>query len=283
MLKKALIYFSVVLMATSCTTIAQQTVAIKKDVMPSKPAPKVSSKRAIVVDFETGEVIYAKNAMEQCAIASLQKMLTALVVQDRGNTSQKIKVTSYDTNVVPSKLYLKPGHSYMRSSLIKALLVKSGNDAARSLARDAAGSEEKFAVLMNKKAKEIGMSRSNFKNPHGLTQTGQYSCAYDAAILARVAFNNPTLRSYMGTKSYTFTYADGRKKVFNNTNKVLNSLSYCNGLKTGTTKASGKCLASSGTLNGRTAIVITLGGDSTTRWDDSKKLLRWALERPAAN
>ena len=136
--------------------------------------------------------------------------------------------------------------------------------------------------MMNKMAKSIGMARSNFKNPHGLTATGQYSCAYDAAILARVAYHNETLRSYMSTKRYTFTYADGKKRTFENTNKVLKSLSYCNGLKTGTTRASGKCLASSGTLNGRTAIVVCLGGDNVTCWRDSTNLLRWALERPAA-
>lgn len=261
------------LMANSQTVFAET--------VPTKPTPNISCKRAIVVDYATGKVLYAKNAMDRCAIASLQKMLTAICIQDKGNTSKIFMIKSTDTNVVPSKIYVKPGEKYSRSALVKALLVKSGNDIAKALARDAAGSSVNFAVMMNKKAKEIGMMHSNFKNPHGLTESGQYSCAYDAAILARVAFHNQTLRSYMSTKQYVFTYSTGVKKTFNNTNRVLKSLSYCNGLKTGTTKASGRCLASSGTLNGRTAIVICLGGTSNNIWKDSEALLRWSLERPA--
>lgn len=250
---------------------------------PTKPAPTIRCKRAIVVDYATGSVLYAKNAMEKCTIASLQKMLTALCVQERGYTSKVFTVATTDTNVVPSKIYIKAGQKYSRDSLLKALLVKSGNDVARALARDAAGSQAQFAVMMNEKARSIGMTRSHFKNPHGLTEAGQYSCAYDAAILARVAFHNETLRSYMGTKKYTFTYSNGTKKTFENTNRVLKSLSYCNGLKTGTTNASGRCLASSGSLNGRTAIVVCLGGDSSASVaNDSTALLKWALERPAA-
>ncbi len=282
MLKKAVIsIFSTLLIAVGAPLYGQAA-AIQTATIPLKPAPRVSCRRVIVVDYATGKVLYAKNALERCTIASLQKMLTALCVQDRGYTSKKLTVAASDTKVVPSKLYLKAGHSYPRSTLLKALLVKSGNDAARALARDAAGSQAKFAVMMNKKAKAIGMARSNFINPHGLTAAGQYSCAYDAAIMARVAYHNKTLRSYMGTKQYTFTYADGRKKLFNNTNKILKNLNYCNGLKTGTTNASGRCLASSGTLNGRTVIAVCLGGDGVSVWKDSTSLLRWALERPAA-
>ncbi len=269
------------LLALGLLMINSQT--ILAETVPTKPVPKISCKRAIVVDYATGKVLYAKNAMDRCTIASLQKMLTALCIQERGNTSKVFTIKSTDTNVVPSKIYVKPGDKYSRSALVKALLVKSGNDIAKALARDAAGSSVNFAVMMNSKAKKIGMMHSNFKNPHGLTESGQYSCAYDAAILARVAFHDQTLRSYMSTKQYTFTYYNGTKKTFTNTNKVLKSLSYCNGLKTGTTNASGRCLASSGTLNGRTAIVICLGGDSNSVWKDSTALLRWSLERPATS
>ena len=198
MLNKAyLILIPLAIVLGSCSSAASEPSEVMTTTAPVKPAPTILCKRAIVVDYATGKVLYAKNAMEQCHIASLQKMLTALCIQERGYTSKKLKVTAYDTKVVPSKLYIKPGHSYTRSSLVKALLVKSGNDVARALARDAAGSEEKFSVLMNNKAKALGMRRSVFKNPHGLTQAGQFSCAYDAAILARAAYYNKTLRAYM--------------------------------------------------------------------------------------
>jgi len=189
----SLITFSVFAVWMPIVT-AEEPVAAA-DIMPTKAVPKITAKRAIVVDYATGKVLYAKNAQEKVAIASLQKMLTALCIMDRGNLTQKVTIATTDTQVVPSKLYLKAGHQYMRQSLLKALLVKSGNDVAKALARDAAGSQAKFSVVMNAKAKEIGMTNSHFKNAHGLTESGQYSCAYDAAIMARLAFHNETLRA----------------------------------------------------------------------------------------
>lgn len=301
MLKKALFIIAPLFLGISCAqqpivisgtvpstlpasipSVASQQVVVKTATKPKKPAPQITCKRAIVVDYATGTVLYAKNATQKCQIASLQKMLTALCIMDRGNIDKKITIQNYDTKVVPSKIYVKPGERYSRRALMKALLVKSGNDVARALARDAAGNETNFAAVMNKKARAIGMRHSKFQNPHGLTATNQYSTAYDAAILARLAYHNPTLRSYMKTKSYNFVFNNGTTKKFKNTNKILESVSYCNGLKTGTTNAAGRCLASSGTLNGRTAIVICLGGDRISIWKDSKALLKWALERPAA-
>ncbi|MBT8044809.1 MAG: D-alanyl-D-alanine carboxypeptidase, partial [Verrucomicrobiae bacterium] len=129
----------------------------------------------------------------------------------------------------------------------------------------------------------LGMLNSNFMNPHGLTAKGQYSTARDMAICARAAYSSPTLRGIMKTRAYTFRFSNGRTKRLENTNKVMKKLSYCNGMKTGTTRASGRCLVSSGTLNGRTAIVVVLGATSKTIWRDSEKLLRWALERPPAS
>ena len=120
-------------------------------------------------------------------------------------------------------------------------------------------------------------------NPHGLTANGQYSTARDMAICGRAAFSSSTLRGIMDTETYTFRYANGRSKRLDNTNKILKKVDYCNGMKTGTTRASGRCLVSSGTLNGRTAIVVILGATSRNVWSDSEKLLRWALERSQAD
>ena len=101
------------------------------------------------------------------------------------------------------------------------------------------------------------------------------------AIAARAAYRSPFLRSVSATKGYIFRYHDGRTRVLENTNKVLKMLPYCDGMKTGTTKASGRCLVSTGTLNGRSVIVVVLKSNSAHIWNDSAKLLRWALERPA--
>lgn len=275
---------------SSSQTIAQQSVAppvstsqpVQIATVPRSPAPAVQAKRVIVVDYDTGRILYQKNAHERCAIASTQKLLTALCVLDAGSTQNKVTVQSSDTKVEPTKIYIKPGEVYTRYDLLKALTVKSGNDVARALARDVGGSQEGFANIMNRKARSIGMNNSHFKNPHGLTESGQYSTAYDLAILARAAYSNPTIRSFTNIKGYHFVHPNGSKKWLDNTNKILKRVPYCTGMKTGTTNASGRCLVCSGTYNGRTAIAVVLGSNSANIWNDSEKLLRWALERPEA-
>lgn len=250
--------------------------------IPKKAPPSISAKRAIVVDYMSGRVLYEKNARQRCAVASTQKLLTALCVFDHGNINHRFTITKSDTWVEPTKLGILPGEVYTRRKLVGALLVKSGNDIARALARSVAGSESKFSTVMNRKARSLGMQESNFMNPHGLTTKGQYSTARDMAICARAAFKNPTIRSIIQTKGYTFQYSNGRTKYLKNTNRLLKSVPYCNGMKTGTTNASGRCLISSGTLNGRSTIVVVLGATSSTIWRDSERLLRWSLERPPA-
>lgn len=285
-----LCFFSVfVISCSSGNSTAQQTqinpaaqAPVRTTTVPRAKAPVVVAKRAIVVDYDSGRVLYQKNAHERCAVASTQKLLTALCVLDDGPLSKKLTVQRTDTYVEPSKLYIKPGETYSRYDLVKALLVKSGNDVARALARDVAGSEARFAVVMNRKARSLGMKNSNFLNPHGLTKAGQYSTAYDVAVLSRAAYQNKTLRSFTDTEGYYFQHPGGSRKFIKNTNKLVRRIPWVNGLKTGTTRASGRCLASSGSYNGRNVIVVVLGSTSASVWDDSEKLLRWALVRPAA-
>jgi D-alanyl-D-alanine carboxypeptidase (penicillin-binding protein 5/6) len=236
---------------------------------------------AIVLDNATGRVLFAKNADLMRPVASTQKIITALVVLDAGRLDKPVVIQASDEKVEPSKLYMKPGQSYTRRTLIKAMLVKSGNDIARALARDVGGSQDGFAVLMNRKARQLGMRRSHFVNPHGLPAPGQYSTARDIAIAARHAYRNPTIRAYTRIKEYTFQYSNGRTRKIENTNKLLKRVPYCDGMKTGTTNRAGRCLVATGTLNGRSAIVVVLKSTSRSVWDDAEKLLRWALETPS--
>lgn len=245
---------------------------------PSTRTPVIRAESAIVIDMVSGRILYEKNARSQRAVASTQKLLTALVAIRSGSLKDPVTIAQSDTLVEPSKLYVKAGETYTREALVKALLVKSGNDIALSLARDISGSKEAFAARMNSTARSLGMNQSNFVNPHGLTEPGQYSTALDIAILAREVQKQPFLRDCMRTKSYTFTYADGRTRLLKNTNKVLTRLPYCTGMKTGTTNASGRCLVSSGIYNGKGVIAVVLKSNSANVWTDSEKLLRWALE-----
>jgi len=260
----------------------QRAEPVRVAAIPRTPPPPIAGESAIVIDVESGRVLYAKNADQPRAVASTQKIITALCVLDAGNIDKPIIITASDAACEPTKLYLKPGEVYPRRDLLKALIVKSPNDVGRALARDIGGDQENFARLMNRKAASLGMRNSHFKNPHGLTEPGQYSTARDMAIAARTAYRSPLIRAYASTKAYHFRYNDGRTRLLENTNKVLKSVPFCDGMKTGTTNASGRCLISSGSLNGRSVIAVVLKSNTTNIWKDSEELLRWALERPAA-
>lgn len=250
--------------------------------VPGQAPPPVAAQSAIVVDPDSGRVLYAKNADVPRAVASTQKIITALCVLDAGDIDKTVVVEKSDGACEPTKLDLKPGETYSRRNLLKALMVKSANDVARALARDVGGSQEGFAALMNQKAALIGMRNSHFMNPNGLTLPGQQSTARDMAIAARAAYRSPLLRSFVATKEFDFQYADGHTKLLENTNHILKSVPYCNGMKTGTTDASGRCVVCTGSLNGRSVIVVILKSNTPNVWKDGEKLLRWALETPPA-
>lgn len=242
--------------------------------------PNIVAKSAIVVDEETGEILYSKNSNVTRPVASIQKILTALVALNEGVDRKIITVNSHDVSIEPSKLGIRSGERYDGLQLLEAMLVKSGNDAARSIARNIAGSESNFAILMNSYAKSIGMYNSNFKNASGLTSSNQYSTAKDIAILARTAHSNLFIRNTVSKRRISFYYNRGGKITFNNTNKLLRYSPYCNGMKTGYTAASGRTLVSTGKYKGRNIIVVVLGSTSKSIWSDSKKLMHWSLGVP---
>ncbi len=257
--------------------------AAKGTVIPSNAPPPVAAESAIVVDVASGRVLFAKNADAPRAVASTQKIITALCVLDAGDIDKPVTIQPIDEACEPTRLDVKPGDVYPRRELLKVLIVKSANDIARALARDVGGSIEGFANLMNRKAASLGMRNSNFINPNGLPVSGQYSTARDMAIAARAAYHSPLIRSFAATKSFEFHYNDGHTKLIENTNHLLKTCPYCDGLKTGTTNAAGRCLVASGSFNGRSVIVVVLKSTTPHVWTDSSKLLAWALKRPASD
>lgn len=240
-------------------------------------APKTRAASVLVTDVRSGQVLYEKNADAPRAAASTQKLLTALIVAEAGYLDQSVTVQPIDTFAEPVRLNIKPGEFYERIDLLRALLVKSPNDVARCLARDNAGSIEAFATKMNAKALALGATHSHFVNPNGLPVPDQYSTARDLAIIARAAYANPTIRSIVCLPQLVFRYANGRTRELQNTNKVLKSLAYCNGMKTGYTEAAGHCLIASGTIPGRDIIVVVLGDSKAGVWRDASALLSWGL------
>lgn len=243
----------------------------------SKIAPSTRAASVMVIDARSGEIFYEKNADAPRAAASTQKLLTALIVAERGFLDKTVVVEAVDTLAEPVKLNIKAGDTYQRIDLLRALLVKSPNDVARCLARDSAGSVEAFAELMNEKARQLGATHSHFLNPNGLPNPGQYSTARDLSIIAKAAYANPTIRSIVCLPQLVFRYANGRTRQLENTNKVLKRLPYCNGMKTGYTEAAGHCLIASGARPGRDIIVVVLGDSKAGVWQDASALLSWGL------
>src|SRR6266576_1614082 len=250
------------------------------DYMPNG-IPKTGAASVIVVDANNGQILYEKNADEVRAAASTQKLLTALIVAEHGFLDQPVTVQTVDTMADPVKLNIKPGDTYQRIDLLRALLVKSPNDVARCLARDNAGSVDAFAEVMNRRARELGATHSHFVNPNGLPVPDQYSSARDLSIIARTAYANATIRSIVCLPQLVFRYANGRTRELENTNKVLKRLPYCNGMKTGYTEAAGHCLICSGARPGRDVIVVVLGDSKAGVWRDASALLSWGLWRYA--
>lgn len=245
---------------------------------PRQAPPTVTAKAAIVVQANSGKVLYAKNADTRRPAASTQKLLLGLLVAERGGLGQNLTVQSSDTWCEPTKMGIQAGEVYQRGYLLKTVLVRSSNDIARCLARDHSGSESAFAAAMNRRAKQLGMNNSYFTNSNGLpSPPGQFSTARDLAILAAAAMRHSEIREAVATKSMTFRFANGRTVPVNNTNKVLRSFPYCTGMKTGYTNAAGRCLVSSGSYEGRNVISVILGSSTPNVWTESQALLQWGL------
>ena len=240
--------------------------------------PEVAAESVILCDASTGRVLYEKNPDQLRAVASTQKLLTALVIAEAGDLSAKVHVEREDGMCEPTKLGLKAGETYRRYDLLKILLIKSMNDVARCLARDNAGSIEAFAEKMNAKAREIGMRHSHFVNPNGLPAPEQYSSARDMARLALFAYRNRILRGIVNQRTITWQYADGKTAVFENTNKLMKYLGLCNGMKTGYTAAAGHCLVSSASDGGRHLVAVVLGDHRRESiWMDSYRMINWGF------
>ena len=238
---------------------------------------QINAKAALLVDANSGKVLYKKNDTVQRPVASTQKLLTALIVAETGNLDKPVRITLSDTQCEPFKLYMKPGQTYTRRQLLHALLIRSSNDVARALARDNAGSVDAFARKMTQRMRELGGTSSNFVNPNGLPASGQYSTARDMARVARMAYRHPVLRQIMRTPLYNFRFSDGRVVPLRNTNRLLRTYTFCNGMKTGYTNLAGHCLISSGTANGRDVIAVVLGSTKGVVAQESAKLLAYGL------
>lgn len=233
-------------------------------------AVSTSATAAILMDADSGRVLYEQNADARMLIASTTKIMTALVAIEEGNLSDMVTVSRKAAWTEGSAMYLKEGEELKLETLLYGLMLCSGNDAAVAIAEHIAGSEADFAKLMNEKAEELGMEHSSFANPNGLDAEGHYSTARDMAILACAAMNNETLARIVSTRTVTI---GGR--TMTNHNKLLSYMDGCIGLKTGYTMAAGRTLVSCAEQNGQRLVAVTLqdGND----WADHQALYEYGF------
>ena len=239
--------------------------------------PEVTAKSVYSVDLSNGRVIWEKNIHEKRPVASTQKLMTALIIAEGGNLEEMVPVKSTDGRVEPRNIWITQGSSYKRGVLLQVMLMRSYNDATKCLARDRAGSQGEFATLMNAKAEELGMENSHFINAHGLTEEGQFSTARDMMILAAAAYSNPDIRRIVQIKDYSFKYDGGKSVPVKNSNELLHTYSECVGMKTGYTKAAGRCLIAAAVRGDKTVLAVVLGSNFDDVWTDSETVLRWSL------
>ena len=226
-------------------------------------AVEVSAAAAVLMDADSGRLLYDKNGEKRMLIASTTKLMTALVALEQGGLQQEITVTGGHM-AEGSSMYLRPGEKLTLETLLYGLLLCSGNDAALAVT-ECMGGAVPFVARMNEKAAELGMENTHFANPNGLDDEAHYSTAEDMAKLAAAAMDDPVLRRVASTRTARI---GGR--TLTNHNKLLSRVEGCVGLKTGYTKAAGRTLVSCAERDGVRLVAVTLqDGDD---WNDHASL-----------
>ncbi len=228
-------------------------------------ADAISASKAILVDAQTGRVLYEKCADQQSLIASTTKIMTALIICEQCNVLDRMRIPHEAVGIEGSSMYLQAGEVLTVQELLYGLMLSSGNDAAVALAIYCGGTLEGFVELMNDKARMLGLINTHFVNPHGLDAPGHYSTARDLAALAAYAMNNPIFFQTVSTKSITVG-----NRCMTNHNKLLWQVEGAEGVKTGFTRAAGRILVSSTKRQGRRLICVTINDGND--WADHKSL-----------
>lgn len=238
--------------------------------------PGVSAQASIVIEQTSGRVLYQKNAQTKLPMASTTKIMTALVALEEGNPNDIIKVSSSAAGVEGSSMYLEAGETMTLKELLYGLMLSSGNDAAVAIA-EYFGGIDAFVTMMNQKAAELGANHTQFANPNGLPNDAHYSTAEDMARITSHALTNPAFSEIVATKTYRIE-GEGKSypRVLSNHNKLLRMYEGCIGVKTGFTKAAGRCLVSAAKRNKMTLICVTLNAPDD--WNDHQSLYNHCFE-----
>jgi D-alanyl-D-alanine carboxypeptidase/D-alanyl-D-alanine carboxypeptidase (penicillin-binding protein 5/6) len=236
----------------------------------------LSAASAIVIEAETGTVLYEQNAYEQRAMASTTKIMTAILTIEAGDLDREFTVDSYAIMVEGTTMGLREGDRVSRRDLLYGILLPSGNDAANAAAVSVGGSISAFVDKMNDKAQELGLSQTHFVTPSGLDADGHYTTAYDLAMLTTYAMKNETFREIVACQSAEVEFGNPPyKRTLYNSNKMLRLYDGAIGVKTGFTDNARRCLVSAAERDGVTLIAVTL--NAADDWNDHAKLLDYGF------
>ncbi len=267
------------------TVIAEKTVQdiqIQKRLLSFDPGSSAQfafhhgAKAAALIDVHSGRILWHDHGATEMKVASLTKIMTAVVAIEHGHLSDKVTVSKNAQGVEGSSIFLREGDELGLEQLLYGLMLRSGNDAAVAIAEHVGGSVDGFVQLMNEKAKLIGLEHTQFKNPNGLDVSGHYSTADDFARLSAYALRIPEFAQIVKTKVFESSEPGGSGTVkWANKNKMLSMYDGADGVKTGFTLMARRCLVSSATRNGQQLAVVTLNDGAD--WVDHQRLLDYGF------
>lgn len=263
-----LMALSMMLVSYLLTEGVQTVQAQEQTIVP----PSTHAQAAALIDVTSGRILYSSHGDEELPIASLTKIMTAIVAIEHGKMEDMVKVSNKAYRKEGSSIYLQLGEQMSLENMLYGLMLRSGNDAATAIAEHVGGSEEGFVLLMNQTVEMLGLQHTQFRNPHGLDAKGHYSSANDLAKMTAYAMHNPRFKEIVSTKAKKAPNPnDPWDYKWDNKNKMLRLYDGADGVKTGYTKIARRCLVSSATRNDQQLVAVTINdGDD---WNDHGKLL----------
>lgn len=248
----------------------------------AEKTPEVNALSAVLIDADTGRVLWGKKENEPMAMASTTKIMTAIVTLENADINEMVTVSKNAVLAPPVKMHLQVGEKLTLEQLLYALLMQSSNDAAVAIAEKVGGSVENFCSMMNKKAKELGCLDTEFVTPNGLDKGNHHSTAHDMALIGAYAIKNEEFIRISNTKNISFT---SNKKSYSivNKNQLLNSYEGAIGIKTGFTGKAGHCFVGAAKRNGITLISVVLASGwgsagKARKWSDTREILNYGFD-----
>lgn len=262
-----------------CLAVAILAQAFKATEAAAAEPPQIEAKAAILIDGASGRVLYSKNPHLPLPQASTTKITTAILALEKGNLSDRVRISKRAAETPESSIWLEEGEELTLEQLLYALMLQSANDAAAAIAEHIGGTQENFVAMMNQRARELGARNTHYANPHGLDDPNHYSTAYDLAVLARYALTLPDFRRIVATPKMTIPWAGHPwERVLYNRNRLLvgpDAYPGATGVKTGYTRRAGSCLVGSAKRGDMELIAVVLNSPSMYR--EVKSLLDYGF------